>query len=159
MIIRNIRQNFIKEAEKSPLLFSDLANMEKYISESYDGRSLIELIQNADDAISSEFLIEKIKENIFIVANNGREFTEEDLISLCRSGASTKVRGKESIGYRGIGFKSIVNYSEVVHLISGGMNVTFSKQLTEKVLNTDSDVPLIRVPHEFKSNLYNLNNS
>lgn len=155
MIIRNIRQNFIKEAEKSPLLFSDLANMEKYISESYDGRSLIELIQNADDAISSEFLIEKIKENIFIVANNGREFTEEDLISLCRSGASTKVRGKESIGYRGIGFKSIVNYSEVVHLISGGMNVTFSKQLTEKVLNTDSDVPLIRVPHEFKSNLYN----
>ena len=47
----------MKEAINSPLLLSDLANMEKYISESYQGRSLIELLQNADDALATKFLI------------------------------------------------------------------------------------------------------
>lgn len=50
-IVKNIRDMFIKEASESPLLFIDLANMERYVSESYSGRSLIELLQNADDAI------------------------------------------------------------------------------------------------------------
>ena len=51
-IVKNIRDMFIKEASESPLLFIDLANMERYVSESYSGRSLIELLQNADDAMT-----------------------------------------------------------------------------------------------------------
>ena len=54
-IVREIRDNFISEAINSPTLISDLASMEKYISESYDGRSLIELLQNADDAMATRF--------------------------------------------------------------------------------------------------------
>lgn len=64
--------------------------MEKYISESYAGRSLIELMQNSDDAQAKKFLIKKVSERCYMVANDGREFSEEDLISLCRSGSSTK---------------------------------------------------------------------
>ena len=103
-IVKNIRDMFIKEASESPLLFNDLANMERYVSESYSGRSLIELLQNADDAGAKNFLLEKIDDDIFVVANDGRIFTDEDMFSLCRSGASTKKRKSESIGYRGIGF-------------------------------------------------------
>ncbi|MEN6593158.1 MAG: hypothetical protein ABFC12_07950 [Methanobacterium sp.] len=124
--------------------------MEKYISESYQGRSLIELLQNADDALATNFLIKSVSENVFIVANNGRKFNNEDVLSICRSGASTKERKGDSIGFRGIGFKSIVNYARNVHLISGKIKLTFSKKLTKKILGSDLSVPLVRIPHEFK---------
>lgn len=153
--VEKIKLEFVKEAINSPTLISDLANMEKYISESYDGRSLIELLQNADDAMSTKFYIEKLNENTFLVANNGRIFNQEDLISLCRSGASTKKRKGNTIGFRGIGFKSIVNFSNEVHLISGDIRLTFSRERTRKELNQNINVPLIRIPHSFIETKYN----
>ncbi|WP_026661850.1 sacsin N-terminal ATP-binding-like domain-containing protein [Butyrivibrio proteoclasticus] len=148
-IIERIHLQFIDEARKSPLLFDDLASMENYISESYSGRSIIELLQNADDARAKRVVIKRINANTYIVANDGREFTDEDLLSLCRSGASTKKRNSETIGYRGIGFKSVVNYAEVVHLVSGDIATTFSRELTKKELDNANKIPLIRVPHVF----------
>lgn len=148
-IIYKIQKLFLDEAINSPLLFNDLANMEKYISESYSGRSLIELLQNADDAGSKKFYIELIDNSTYIVANDGREFTDDDILALCRSGSSTKTRKSNTIGFRGIGFKSVVNYANVVHLISGNIKATFSKTLTKQILSNISDVPLIRIPHVF----------
>lgn len=153
-IILNIQELFLNEAENSPILFSDLANLEKYISESYAERSLIELLQNADDARATDFYIKKLANNIYIVANNGREFTNEDMLALCRSGASTKKRKSNTIGFRGIGFKSVVSYAETVHLVSGGIKTTFSKGLTKKMCQNLNDVPLIRIPHEFSGEKY-----
>lgn len=153
-IVNEIRNKFIFEAQNSPTLLNDLANMEKYISESYDGRSLIELLQNADDVGATKFYLYKINTSSFLVANNGRIFTDEDLIALCRSGASTKNRKSNTIGFRGIGFKSVVNYSKIVHLISGNTKITFSKELTKSVLKNDVNVPLIRIPHPFSENKF-----
>lgn len=128
--------------------------MEKYISESYTGRSLIELLQNADDAGASKFEIVEISSKVYGVANNGREFCENDLVSLCRSGTSTKKRKTNTIGYRGIGFKSVVNYAKAVHLYSGHIATTFSRQLTKNLLPEANTVPLIRIPHKFCGNAY-----
>lgn len=153
-IVEDIRSSIIKECLNSPMLVNDIANMEKYISESYSGRSLIELMQNADDARASRLFVKKILDKCYIVANDGRFFNENDLISLCRSGASTKKRKGSTIGYRGIGFKSVVNYSSRVHLISGEIKITFSKELTKDELNNAENVPLVRLPHIFNSNLY-----
>jgi hypothetical protein len=144
-----IQESFVREGINSPLLLSDLASMEKYISESYQGRSLIELLQNADDALATKFYIERIDSSTYLIANNGRFFTNEDLISICRSGASTKQRKSNSIGFRGIGFKSIVNYARRVHILSGKIKITFSKELSQNILNEFGNVPLIRIPHEF----------
>lgn len=153
-IVEDIRSSIIKECLNSPMLVNDIANMEKYISESYSGRSLIELMQNADDARASRLFVKKISDKCYIVANDGRFFNENDLISLCRSGASTKKRKGSTIGYRGIGFKSVVNYSSRVHLISGEIKITFSKELTKDELNNTENVPLVRLPHIFNSNIY-----
>lgn len=147
-IVDEIHNMFLLEARNSPLLFNDLANMENYISESYAGRSLIELIQNADDALASSFLVEQAS-GVFFVANDGRFFNEEDLLSLCRSGSSTKKRNSDTIGFRGIGFKSVVNYSRLVHLISGNIRLTFSKELTSEELGKTTSCPLVRVPHVY----------
>ncbi len=55
-LISQLHNQFLHEAKQSPILLSDLANLEKYISESYSERSLIELIQNADDANATNFI-------------------------------------------------------------------------------------------------------
>lgn len=153
-IVEKLHDQFLEEAKKSPILLTDLANLEKYISESYSERSLIELIQNADDANASKFYVNILNSNTFIIANNGDSFTEEDVIALCRSGSSTKSRKSGTIGFRGIGFKSVVNFTNNVHLISGEVKLTFSKELTKKVIPEADNIPLIRIPHTFNKNVY-----
>lgn len=148
-MLQEVRLPLLEEAQRSPHLLSDLAGLEKYVAESYDSRSFIELLQNADDAKATSFLVKKI-DGCLIVANNGNPFTVSDFESICRSASSTKSRGS-SIGYRGIGFKSVVGLAEVVHIISDGLETTFSKDLTARAVPQASRVPLIRIPHELDS--------
>lgn len=145
MKMQQLRDSLISEARNSPMLLSDLAGLESYVSESYNCRTFIELLQNADDACASEFFVKRQK-NYLIVANNGRPFNISDLESLCRSASSKKVRG-ETIGYRGIGFKSVVSFAQSVHLISGDFEITFSKDLSKQLVPQAPIVPLIRIPH------------
>lgn len=148
MGFNEIRSKLLDEAKASPNLLSDLAGLEKYIGESYNNRSFIELLQNADDAGSTKFKIIKKNEYLF-VANNGREFNNEDFESLCRSANSNKTRG-ESIGYRGIGFKSVVGFVQEIHIISGDFEITFSKKKTSIEIPRAKQVPLIRIPHNLE---------
>jgi hypothetical protein len=50
-IVAQISGEFLCEAKNSPRLLEDMAAMEKFMAESYDGRVFIELMQNADDAV------------------------------------------------------------------------------------------------------------
>lgn len=149
MYFEEVRQNLLREAKASPNLLSDLAGLEKYISESYHNRSFIELLQNADDAKASKFKIIKDGELLF-VANNGRVFDQKDFESLCRSASSNKLKG-ETIGYRGIGFKSVVGFSKEIHVLSGDLEITYSKSQTQLEIPEATRVPLIRIPHLLSS--------
>jgi hypothetical protein len=120
--------------------------MEKYIAESYKTRALIELLQNADDAGATEFVAQSVDDGL-VIANDGRAFTIADVEALCRSGASNKHRGGTTIGYRGIGFKSVVNLAQRVSVFSGEHRFLFDREKTRSVLGFDLDVPLIRIPH------------
>lgn len=144
--ISGLRESLIAEAKSSPMLLSDLAGLEAYVSESYNSRSFIELLQNADDANATKFYVKRFGDYLF-VANNGRPFNIKDLESLCRSASSNKVRGT-TIGYRGIGFKSVVSFAKEVHLISGDFEITFSKELSKRIVPQANKVPLIRIPHK-----------
>lgn len=149
--ITELREFLIKEAQNSPMLLSDLAGLEAYVSESYNNRSFIELLQNADDAGACKFCVKRYKDYL-LVANDGRVFNISDLESLCRSAASTKTRGT-AIGYRGIGFKSVVSFAKEVHLISGEYEISFSKELTKEIIKDAKRVPLIRIPHKLQTNI------
>ncbi len=147
----NIQAEFLREALSAPSLFADLAKVELYIAESYRSRAFIELLQNADDSNACRFLVRQAGKHL-LVANDGRTFSNDDVVALCRSGASNKRRGGGSIGYRGIGFKSVAGIANEIDVISGDHKFRFSKSLTKQQLNIDSDVPLIRVPHPLASN-------
>lgn len=144
-MLDRVRKSLLDEALKSPTLLSDLAGLEQYVAESYDARAFVELLQNADDAGASCFTVLRAGRFLF-AANNGHCFTESDFESLCRSAASSKHRG-ESIGFRGIGFKSVVGLAESVHVISGELQATFSRQRTMADVPQANRVPLIRIPH------------
>lgn len=147
-IIGTISNTFIEEAKASPRMLEDLAAMEKYMSESYDGRTFVELIQNADDADSSRIRVDCVGSTL-IVANDGRSFDENDIMAICRSGSSNKQRGK-NIGYRGVGFKSATTISTEIIIYSSGAYFTFSKsQCAETLGMPESKVPTVRIPFLF----------
>ena len=149
--LSKLRESLITEAKSSPMLLSDLAGLEAYVSESYNSRSFIELLQNADDANATKFYVKRSGDYLF-VANNGRPFNIKDLESLCRSASSNKVRGT-TIGYRGIGFKSVVSFAKEIHLLSGNFEITFSKELSKQIVPQANKVPLIRIPHELDKSI------
>lgn len=146
--LEEIRGETLKEARSAPVMFADLAKLEQYVSESYRTRSFIELLQNADDAGSSRFRA-IFCDGIVIVANDGRAFSNADIRALCRSGASSKKRHEGTIGYRGVGFKSVVSLATRVHVASDNASFTFSQELTRKAIGADIPVPLVRMPHPF----------
>jgi len=162
--VKKISNSFLTEAKQSPQLLNDMANMEYYMAESYSGRVFIELLQNADDAKSSRIILYKNNGNLYF-GNNGKPFDESDLITISRSGASDKKRGK-TIGYRGIGFKSTSFISNEIIIYSNDTYFTFSKNKCAKLLNRElNEVPTIRipilledVPNEIKEEIHILKN-
>lgn len=147
--IKKISSEFLEEAKSSPRLLTDMAAMEGYLAESYGERILIELLQNADDALSRKVIVKMIGATVF-VANDGRPFTEDDLIAICRSGASKKERGQH-IGYRGVGFKSTTAMTNNILISSNGCVFSFSKSsCAEKLGLRLSEVPTVRIPFFIK---------
>ncbi len=144
-ILNSVRHELLGEAQRSPGLLADLANLERYIAETYSARSFIELLQNADDAQAKRFLVTR-HGNWLVCANDGQAFSRQDFYSLCRSASSAKHRG-QTIGYRGIGFKSVVGVATSVHLLSGKLRTTFSRDLTQRCLGSYAPTPLVRIPH------------
>jgi hypothetical protein len=126
-------------------LLAELAGLESYIAETYTQRCVTELLQNSDDAKSSKVVIFKADTDL-VYLNNGSVFSERDFASLCTSALSSKQRG-ESIGYRGIGFKSVVNICDSVIVASNELKCVFDRAKTRSLLGTTANVPLIRVPH------------
>lgn len=144
-ILDSVRDELLIEAKRSPGLLADLANLERYVAETYSARSFIELLQNADDAGAKRFIV--LQDGDWLIcANDGQPFSRNDFYSLCRSASSDKKRG-QSIGYRGIGFKSVVGMVNEVHLLSESLGATFSRNLTHESLGIDVPTPLVRIPH------------
>ena len=74
-----------------------------------------ELIQNADDS-GSEYLKLQLDSNALLVWNDGRQFNEKDVRSICSLGSSDK--DLTDIGTFGIGFKAVYNYTEFPEIYS-----------------------------------------
>lgn len=149
--ILKLNKEFLLEAKNSPQLLADMAAMESYMAESYGERVFIELLQNADDANATSFYVLERNGHVF-VANNGKPFDDSDVMSICRSGSSEKKRG-ETIGYRGVGFKSTTHLSKEILIHSSNNTFTFSKQLAAKQLGgiNENKVPTIRIPFTVES--------
>jgi hypothetical protein len=96
----------------------------------YHGRQLLELLQNADDEAEkaeNPTVLIRLEQNRLVVANNGSPFSREGILSLMYSDTSPKIKRKKKIGYKGLGFRAILNWSESIGIKSGALSLEFSK--------------------------------
>jgi len=132
--LQKLLQNYIN----LPLtIISDYKNeLEKM--KDYNGRQLLEMLQNADDetgnAIEKTAYIE-LTDTHLIIANNGNTFTKGGIESLIYSNVSPKAIQQNKIGHKGTGFRSILSWANSIYIKSKGLSVEFSRQNAIEFLN------------------------
>jgi hypothetical protein len=118
-------------------LISDY-NREESRATEYSGRVLLELIQNANDA-GTEYTDRvdihiELTEDHLLIANTGNPFGEDGMESLLISDNSPKQFRADAIGYKGLGFRSILNWTSSVLILSGELSVAFDDQIAADFL-------------------------
>ena len=105
------------------------------ITSAYNGRQLLELLQNADDEGTAEVLIELNNQTQTLsISNNGEQFTVEGIASLMLANNSVKKIGRKKnyIGNKGLGFRSILNWTNSIEIITKEVILKFSPLIAKK---------------------------
>jgi hypothetical protein len=144
-----LQGTLVREHTQAPGLFGEIARMEELLADTYRNRVAYELLQNSDDAGARTVVVEALDSNGFRWSNDGRPLDLSDIEALCRSASSTKQRG-DSIGYRGIGFKSLAAITSHVEVHSANVVFAFDRSASAALLGGvgATSVPLIRIPTE-----------
>ncbi len=100
--------------------------IEGIVATDYDGRTVVELLQNGHDAHPAdrtdgqlEFLLREDEgtSGVLYVANAGHPVSHEDFTAMCRVAMSNK-RPDEGIGNKGVGFKSVLQLADSPEIYS-----------------------------------------
>ncbi|SCX31945.1 sacsin N-terminal ATP-binding-like domain-containing protein [Agrobacterium rosae] len=124
---------------KPSLILRDF-NAEKATSQDYAERELLELVQNAADAATEAGGNGKVRieigKNGLIVANTGQPFRSTGIRSLMTSHLSDKPqRGRALIGAKGLGFRSILNWTTEPIVMTGSLKLAFSNRHSASVIS------------------------
>lgn len=139
-LVQEVKDQFdraIASYRANPNLISEHANHEESIRVGgYANRTLLELVQNAADAMSGtgddgsgEFagrveLVLDVENETLYCANAGRPFSEKGLTAIAHAYLSGK-RGDE-IGRFGLGFKSVLAVTDTPHVFSRSVSFEFN---------------------------------
>lgn len=108
---------------------------ERQLIGEYNGRQLLEMLQNADDQGSTSVLVRLNEdESTLTIANQGAPFTAAGIESLMIANLSTKTKARY-IGNKGLGFRSILNWADRIKIDSGAVSVTFSEAFARRAFD------------------------
>jgi hypothetical protein len=145
---------FDKRLEKNRQLVIDHAgivisqfNEENERKREYNGRQLLEMLQNAEDQITDDGLVVvKLSKDAFTIANMGKPFSKGGVESLMTPNLSEKSLDENNIGAKGLGFRSLLNWSSSIEIISNDLSIEFSKDVAgeflQKIFNEHPDLSL-----------------
>lgn len=117
----------------------------------YHGRQLLELLQNADDeaeGAKDPAVLIRLEPDRLVIANNGKPFSREGILSLMYSDNSPKVKRQRKIGYKGLGFRALLNWSHSIWIKSGPASIEFSRDNAKDFL-----ISLIKRHPELKAEI------
>ena len=133
-----IKQINVYKSDESRII-SDYEKEQETFKE-YNGRQVLELLQNADDEKSNEVLIKiNTKSQILEISNKGeycKPFSLDGIKSLMLANFSPKKRDKTRknyIGNKGLGFRSITNWSEQISIYSNNLKIDFSYNISKEI--------------------------
>ena len=122
-------RSFLDELSNGTSRYRSLHNLTEQVEHQYHGRFLIELIQNAHDALFEAgaenttqridiILVEEEQPHgALYIANDGQPFTPSNFRALSNLGQSDKDPQK-SIGNKGIGFRSVLEITKAPEIYS-----------------------------------------
>lgn len=161
MKLKNLIERLQKERmNDSAAGLKNSAEGEKYLQQSYEGRFLFELIQNARDANKLEGINGKISikvtQHSISVSNTGKAFDDKGIEGITLIGSSTK-SGQGFIGFKGIGFKSILEISDFPSVVTSFGTVLFDRKKTANLLLGKNlpleHTPIFFIPHYLDESL------
>ena len=112
-------QTFFDELKNGTSNYRSVASLDAQIAQEYRGRCVLELLQNAHDALAHAdpddarritFVLSTDPEPVLSVGNSGRPFHKEDFDGICQLAQSPK-DPNESVGNKGLGFRSVLEVS------------------------------------------------
>ncbi|MES2827108.1 MAG: DUF3883 domain-containing protein [Bacteroidota bacterium] len=136
MTLYSETQNLIRKAIevytiKPGNIFTDFKR-EQRLSAEYNGRQILELLQNCDDAGGKKVRITfDPPSRTLTISNSGRPFEAGGINSLMNPDDSPKPK-YSYIGNKGLGFRSILSWAESIKIRSNGCIISFSKENTAK---------------------------
>ncbi len=143
-------------SSKKNLLWLEQYRLENQNYRDYEGREILELLQNADDAQSSyvEVDLDSLR-HILTIKNYGERtlvFTDTGMRSIMASYLSDKKNdtGNEGklIGAKGLGFKSILNWTSEIKIKSDNIIVRFGDDVVKSFW--DELRPNVQHPEEYE---------
>ncbi|WP_318466907.1 DUF3883 domain-containing protein [Photobacterium leiognathi] len=109
------------------------------ISNDYEGREILELLQNAADQakdadVKGKVVIEISPKGI-LIANNGSAFSIGGVRSLQNAHLSPKrQRERQFIGCKGLGFRAILNWTNSPIIYSGALALAYTEKVSKQKL-------------------------
>ena len=137
-------QTFFDELKNGTCNYRTVSSLDAQIAQEYRGRCVLELLQNAHDALAHadpddtrriSFVLSTDSEPVLSVGNSGRPFRREDFDGICQLAQSPK-DPNESVGNKGLGFRSVLEVSscpEIWSVAPAGSGTSF-------VFGFDADV-------------------
>ncbi len=121
-------QKEIKQQREIGGFWEGYCNLQKVISGDIwesSTRYVYELLQNAEDENATKFQIYVSKERAKII-HDGNPFTPDDVRNLCYAASKKDPNG--SIGYLGVGFRSVFPVTDRPEIYSGNYSFRFDKE-------------------------------
>jgi hypothetical protein len=133
--LKTRREVYLKD---SNIILEDYRKEREKIEE-YDGRQLLEMLQNADDEAITEkektcFI--KLTDNELVIANNGQKFSKGGIESLMYSNISPKLQDQNKVGQKGLGFRSVLSWANKITIKSYDFAVEFSENNAKEFLKS-----------------------
>lgn len=112
-------QTFFDELKNGTRNYRTVASLDNQIAQEYRGRCILELLQNAHDALANaeaddprriSLVLSTSPKPVLLIGNSGHPFQHKDFKGICELGQSPK-DPNESVGNKGLGFRSVLEVS------------------------------------------------
>lgn len=136
----------IKDSRGSNFTVNFIDTLSKQLS-AKESTFIYELLQNANDYPIAGQLVDvqfHITDNYLLFIHSGEKFNVRNISGICGINEKEKVANKKTIGYKGIGFKTVFLHNHYVYINTGAYSFRFDEHAS-KIKAMESPWPVLPV--------------